>query len=252
MKRSIILSMILAVMLPVMAQRAAKSPTEESLYYAAFADVLESANDLVSGAEKAYYYAIEDLDNDGIKELVMADFNKTKTVYKVVNGKVQIISPNYTIDNDKVNWKRVEDFYVYNDMDRSKDITLKHHPMFAYDINIAKNQFTVPSDVTSDEAVMKSTKYDRMVFKPHVGNIHFVKAKNGSYDSDGNKIDLGKCYTYALDDATMTKKMFRGYNNGQAVPIIVPSAWLKDHTPLQFSRYLQGEKKPAVGQKERK
>ena len=252
MKRFIILSMILAVMLPVVAQRAAKSPTEESLYYAAFADVLESANDLVSGAEKAYYYAIEDLDNDGIKELVMADFNKTKTVYKVVNGKVQIISPNYTIDNDKVNWKRVEDFYVYNDMDRSKDITLKHHPMFAYDINIAKNQFTVPGDVTSDEAVMKSTKYDRMVFKPHVGNIHFVKAKNGSYDSDGTKIDLGKCYTYALDDATMTKKMFRGYNNGQAVPIIVPSAWLKDHTPLQFSRYLQGEKKPAVGQKERK
>ena len=128
--------MMLAIMLPVVAQRAAKSSTEESLYYAAFADVLESTNDLVSGAEKAYYYAIEDLDNDGIKELVMADINKLKTVYKVVNGKVQIISPNYTIDNDKVNWKRVEDFYVYNDIDRSKDITLKHHPMFAYDINI--------------------------------------------------------------------------------------------------------------------
>ncbi len=252
MKRFIILSMILAVMLPVAAQRAAKSPTEESLYYAAFADVLESANDLVSGAEKAYYYAIEDLDNDGIKELVMADFNKTKTVYKVVNGKVQIISSNYTIDNDKVNWKRVEDFYVYNDMDRSKDITLKHHPMFAYDINIAKNQFTVPGDVTSDEAVMKSTKYDRMVFKPHVGNIHFVKAQNGSYNSDGNKIDLGKCYTYALDNAATAKKMFRGYDKDQAVPIIVPAAWLKDHTPLQFSRYLAGEAKPKVAAKDRK
>lgn len=252
MKRYFILSMMLAIMLPVVAQRAAKSSTEESLYYAAFADVLESTNDLVSGAEKAYYYAIEDLDNDGIKELVMADINKLKTVYKVVNGKVQIISPNYTIDNDKVNWKRVEDFYVYNDIDRSKDITLKHHPMFAYDINIAKNQFTVPGDVTSEEAVMKSTKYDRMVFKPHVGNIHFVKAQNGSYDSDGNKIDLGKCYTYALDNAATTKKMFRGYNNDQAVPIIVPASWLNDHTPLQFSRYMTGEAKPKVSAKDRK
>ena len=249
MKRFIILTMLLAVMLPMVAQRASKSPNEESQYYAAFADVLESANDLVSGAEKAYYYAIEDLDNDGVKELVMADINKTKTVYKEVNGMVQIISPNYTIDNDKVNWNRVEDFYVNIDIDRSKDITLKHHPIFAYDINIAKNLFTVPGDVTSEEDVMKSTKYDRMVFKPHVGNIHFVKAQNGSYNSDGNKIDLGKCYTYALDNAATTTKMFRGYNKDQAVPIIVPAAWLKDHTPLQFSRYLAGESKPKVAAK---
>ena len=252
MKRFFIFTMLVSILLPLMAQSSAKSRTEESIYYAAFADVLRDANDLTSGAEMAYYYAIEDLDKDGVKELVFADINKLKTVFKVVNGKVQIISPDYTIDNDKVNWKRVEDLYVNIDADKSKDVTLRHHPMFAYDINIAKNQFTVPGDATSEEAVMKRTKYDRMVFKPHVGNIHFVKAKNGSYDSDGNKIDLGKCYTYALDDATMTKKMFRGYNNGQAVPIIVPSAWLKDHTPLQFSRYLQGEKKPAVGQKERK
>ena len=52
--------------------------------------------------------------------------------------------------------------------------------------------------------------------------------------------------------AAMTKKMFRGYNNDQAVPIVVPAAWLKDHTPLQFSRYLYGEAKPKVGTRERK
>ena len=248
MRRYFLLFMLLAALLPTMAQ----TSNEESLYFAAFADVLASANDLTSGAEKAYYYAIEDLDKDGVKELVFADINKLKTVYKVVNGKVQIISPNYTIDNDKVNWNRVEDFYINSEVDRSKDITVKHHPMFAYDINIAKNLFTVPGDVTSEEAVMKRTKYDRMVFKPHVGNIHFVKAENKSYDSDGTKIELGKCYTYALDDAAMGKKMFRGYSKDQAVPIIVPAAWLKDHTPLQFSRYLNGEAKPKVGTKERK
>lgn len=252
MKRYILLSMLLVTLLPVMAQRSAKHLTQEEIYYEAFADVLASANDLNSGAEKSFYYAIEDLDKDGIKELVMADINKTKAVYKVINGKVQIISPDYDINDESLNWHRVEDFYVNVEADRNKDITLRHHPMFAYDINIAKNQFTVPGDVTSEDAVMKSIKYDRMIFKPHVGNIHFVKAENGSYDSDGNKIELGKCYTYALDDATMTKKMFRGYNKNQAVPIIVPAAWLKDHTPLQFTRWLDGEAKPKVGTKERK
>ena len=97
MKRYFIISFLLATLLPAMSQIS----NEERLYYNAFADVLESANDLVDGAIKTYYYAIEDLDNDGVKELVMADINKLKTVYKVVNGKVQIISPNYTINNDK-------------------------------------------------------------------------------------------------------------------------------------------------------
>ena len=249
MKRHILLSMLLAVLMPAMAQRTTALPSQEEIYYASFADILESADDLVDGAEKSYYYAIEDLDKDGIKEFVIADVNKLKTVYKVVNGKVQIISPDYTIDNESVNWHWIQNYFTDAEVDKSNDFTLRHHPMFAYDIDIVKNRFTVPGDVTSEEAVMKSTKYDRMVFKPHVGNIHFVKAENGSYDSDGTKIELGKCYTYALDDATMTKKMFRGYNKDQAVPIIVPSAWLKDHTPLQFSRYLYGETRPRVDTK---
>lgn len=242
MKRYIFLSMLLALLLPSMAH----ASNEENLYFKEFANVLESADDVTTGAEKAFYYAIQDLDNDGVKELVIADINKTKTVYKAVNGKVTIISPEYSIDNEKLDWNSIEDFYIYSDMDRSKDVTLRHHPMFAYDISIAKNRFTVPGDVTSDEATMKSTTYDRMVFKPHVGNIHFVNAKNGSYDSDGTKIELGMCYTYALDDASLTKKMFRGYTEDYAVPIIVPAAWLNDHTPLQFSRYLYGEAKPKV------
>lgn len=252
MKRYFFLSMLLAMLLPAIAQRSSKLSTEESIYYASFANILESADDLVPGAEKSFFYVIKDLDNDGIQEFVIADYNKMKTVFKAVNGKAQIISPNYTINDDSLNWNRIEDFYIDSEVDRSNDITMRHHPMFAYDINITKNRFTVPGDVTSDEKVMKSTKYDRMVFKPHVGNIHFVKAQNSSYDSDGTKIDLGKCYTYALKDANMTKKMFRGYSKDNAVPIIVPAAWLNDHTPLQFSRYLTGEAKPKVSAKDQK
>ena len=80
MKRFFIFTMLVSILLPLMAQSSAKSRTEESIYYAAFADVLRDANDLTSGAEMAYYYAIEDLDKDGVKELVFADINKLKTV----------------------------------------------------------------------------------------------------------------------------------------------------------------------------
>lgn len=252
MKRYLLILLVTCAALPAFSQRAANALTQEDYYYAYFQEVLKCADDLVDGHEKAYYYAIQDFDNDGVKELVMADVNKTKTVFKVKDGSVTIISPDYTIDNDKVNWDLVENFYTNVDADRSSDITLRHHPVFAYDIDIAANRFTVPGDVKWDDSIMKSTRYDRMIFKPHVGNIRFVKAEKGTYDSDGTPIELGVCYTYSLTDASATKKMFRGYSDGYAAPVIVPAAWLKDHNPLQFSRWLQGEKEPKVSAGARK
>lgn len=246
MKRSTLFLILLATLLGAQAQRPANAQTQIDIFYANFSDVLECVNEEADGAEKAHYYAMKDLDNDGKIELVVADVNKLKTVFNVVDGEVHIISPGYNIDNESLDWNLVENFYCYTDVDRSADVTLRHHPVFAYDVDIAANRFTVPGDVTWDDNVMRSTRYDRMVFKPHVGNISFVKAEQGSYLSDGNPIDLGMCYTYRLDDAAMTKKMFRGYSNDYAVPIIVPSAWLADHNPLQFSRYLYGETEPKV------
>ena len=246
MKRICIFAIMLAVILPLQAQRRANALTEEDFYYVNFADVLESFDEEVDGVEKAYYYVIEDLDNDGSKELVVADVYKKNCVFKVVDGEVHLISPDYTVDVDKLNFNTVDGFYYSVDADRSNDITIKHHPVFAYDINIERNRFTVPGDVAWEEKVMRSTNYNRMVFKPHVGNIHFVKAEPGTYYSDGQPIDLGMCYTYALDDATFTKKMFRGYSSDDATPIIVPSAWLNDHNPLQYKRWLTGEPEPKV------
>ena len=246
MKRICIFATMLAVMLPVLAQRPANALIEEDYYYLNFADVLESFDEETDWVNKAFYYAIADLDNDGSKELVVADVYKTKCVFKVVDGEVHLISPDYTVNDDELNYIPIYDFYTMGEADRSNDITINHHPVFAYDIKIERNRFTVPGDVAWDEKTMRSTKYNRMVFKPHVGNIHFVKAEPGSYNSDGNPIDLGMCYTYALDDAAFTKKMFRGYNNDAATPIIVPEAWLKDHTPLQYKRWLTGEPVPKV------
>ncbi len=241
MKHCFITLALLALTLPPTAARPVNALTEEDYFFFYFPDMLATADDLNSGMEKAYYYALSDLDHDGAKECVIADINKMNMVFKVVDGDVHLISPDYIVNVDSLNWNRIDDFYTCIDADRYRDMTLRHRPLFAYDIDIARNRFTVPGDVAWEEPVMRSMKYDRMVFKPHVGNVHFVKAAPGSYDSDGNTIDLGMCYTYALDDASATKKMFRGYNNDQAVPIIVPNAWFDDHDPLQYSRWLSGE-----------
>lgn len=241
MKRMSFLSMLLAAVLPAMALTPANGLTVLDYFYVHLPDMLECFNELNDGVEKAYFYALADVDYDGADEMVIADVNKLKCVFKVEDGEVHLISLPHAIDDGLLNWNLVEDFYTCVNVDRSEDVTLRHHPVFAYDIDIAHNRFTVPGDVAWQEPVMRSAGYNRMVFKPHVGNIHFVKAAQGSYDVDGQPIDLGMCYTYALDDAAVTKKMFRGYSNDQAVPIIVPEAWLDDHNPLQFSRWLYGE-----------
>ena len=242
MKRNSLLIAMLAIVLPLMAG----TTSEEQCYYLHLDDLLDCADEEVDGFRKAFFYAIDDLDNDGVKEIVVADIFKTNCVFKAVGGKPQLISPDFKVDVEKLNWNTIFDFYTSIEADRSGDITVLHHPVMAYDIDIAHNRFTVPGDVAWDEAVMRSTKYDRMIFKPHIGNIHLVKAEPGSYTVDGTPIDLGLCYTFALDNASLTKKMFRGYKSEQATPVIVPKAWLNDHRPLQFKRWLYGEEVPSV------
>ena len=93
------MAVLLIAALPIMAQRAANALTEEDYYYAYFPETLASFDEENSGGELAYYYAIQDLDGDGAKEFVLADINKLKCVFKVVDGEVHLISPNYIISN---------------------------------------------------------------------------------------------------------------------------------------------------------
>ncbi len=244
--RRISITLITMVAVAVSTVNAASSLTQEDFFYTNFEDVLASADDLTDGVEKAYYYVIQDLNHDGKLELVVADINKTCCVFNVVDGEVHLISPDYTVNSDTLNWQPINSFYINTATNRSHDITLRHHPLFAYDIDIAANRFTVPGDVTADEQIMLTTVYNRMIFKPHIGNIHLVKAEKGSYKIDGQDFDLGMCYTFALDNRQFTGKMFRGYSNEAAVPLIVPDTWLSDHNPLQFSRWMSGEARPAV------
>lgn len=182
--------------------------------------------------DKAYRYAYADVDGDGINEFVVADAQYLRCAYKAVNGQVHLLSTQVSKD---LNWHMVSQYYLLSDIDHSHDITLRHKPMFCNEATISDNRFVVTGSIawTFDHAE-DAAVYDRMIFKPHVGNARFVNAQ---------LTDEGPYYTFALADRTMTKKMFRGYTDAQAVPIVVPHAFLNSHTPLQFSRWLDGEKK---------
>ena len=225
-------------MFPLLAQTNAKSAKE--CFVANFPDIIESFDDLNSGAEKAWQYAFADVDNDGVDEMIVADAKRLRCVFKAVNGKANLIS--HEVGED-LNWTLVSQFYTSCDASMNQDITLRHHPLFCTDVNLKRNRFTVGADVINEPSVMYSTVYNRMIFKPHVGNVHFVSKQ---------KVDQGESFTFALDKPAMAKKMFRGYSDGQAVPIVVPDAYLKTHNLLQYSRWLEGEPVHKANADERK
>ena len=200
--------------------------------------IIDECNNNKASQELVNLYAFVDVDGDGIKEFCTADYNKKYLcAFKIADGKATRIR---TIPQGNIDWKPI--FYLYSTEGRNAtlDATLKHRPLFLNKIQIAKNRFSTNNGTWMTEGVdvgkMKRT-YDRIIFKPHIGKAKFVSEKS----VDGNGV-----FTFALTDAAMSKKMFRGYSDYQAVPFIVPQAWLKDHTPLNYTRWLQGEKEESA------
>ena len=196
--------------------------------------IIENFNINKSNDKLAYWYAFSDVDGDGINEFSVADYAKEQIYcYKANSDGAQRIR---TIPTGTINWQPL--FYIYSTEGRnaSLDVTLKHRPLFLNDIKIAKNRFSTNNETWTTEGVdvgkMKRT-YNRIIFKPHIGNAKFVSEKATGRNG---------VFTFALTDAAMTRKMFRGYSDYQATPFIVPQAWLNDHTPLNFTRWLNGEK----------
>ena len=196
--------------------------------------IIEIFNTNKSNDKLAYWYAFNDVDGDGINEFAVSDYRNEHTyTFKIVGKKLDQIRAIPTTD---VNWQPLFNIYGLEGRDASLDITLKHRPLFLNDINIGKNRFTTDNGTWLTEGVdvgkMKRT-YNRIVFKPHIGNAKFVREKATGKNA---------LFTFALTDASMARKMFRGYADTQATPFIVPHAWLNDHTPLNFTRWLNGEK----------
>ena len=186
----------------------------------------------------AYWYCFNDVDGDGIDEFSVSDYRNEYTyTFKIAGNDLKQIGTTPTTD---INWQPL--FYIYSleGRDANIDITLKHRPLPLSDINIARNRFTTDNETWNTEGVdvgkMKRT-YNRIIFKHHVGNAKFVSEK--ATGKSGR-------FTFALTDAAMSRKMFRGYADTQATPFIVPQAWLNDHNLLNFTRWLTGEKEKSA------
>lgn len=200
--------------------------------------IIENFNINKSNEKLAYWYAFADVNGDGANEFLLTDYGKKDIkTYKIDSGNYKPISANPTGD---LSWKQL--FYIYSveGRDKNLDVTLKYRPLFLNDIQIAKNRFSTNNGTWLTEGVdvgKMKREYDRIIFKPHIGNAKFVSEKS----KDGNGV-----FTFALTDAAMAKKMFRGYSDYQATPFIVPQAWLKDHNVLNYTRWLTGEKEKSA------
>lgn len=200
--------------------------------------IIENFNINKSNEKLAYWYAFADVNGDGTNEFLLTDYSKKNiNTYRIDNGNYNLISANPTGD---ISWELLFYIYTVEGRDKNLDITLKHRPLFLNKIQIAKNRFTTDNETWLTEGVdvgqMKHT-YNRIIFKPHIGNAKFVSEKATGRNG---------LFTFALTDAAMVKKMFRGYSDYQAVPFIVPQAWLKDHNVLNFTRWLTGEKEKSA------
>ncbi|MBQ2484331.1 MAG: hypothetical protein II519_03335 [Muribaculaceae bacterium] len=114
------------------------------------------------------------------------------------------------------------------------DPTLRWQPMFVTHIEQKMNVFNATWD-GSNESLSQEHTYDRLVFKHRATPVTLV---------DGRFV-LDECGSitgcFELDDAKQCATMFRGYGDDEMTPIVVPQAFLNDHTPLEFSRWKEGE-----------
>ena len=227
--KKILTSLLLIACCSVVAQAQMSATVQRNL-----PDIIEMFNHEKPFQSHAFWYVFTDVDSDGNEEFCVASYDKNYiATFKISSGKPERIR---TIPQGDIGWTPLFHIYSSEGFDASLDATLKHRPLFLDKIQISKNRFTTDNETWMTEGVdvgkMKRT-YNRIIFKPHIGNAKFVSEKATGKNA---------LFTFALTDATMAKKMFRGYSDYQATPFIVPQAWLNDHNVLNYTRWLQGEK----------
>ncbi|MBO4870696.1 MAG: hypothetical protein J5565_01780 [Muribaculaceae bacterium] len=233
MKRTLISALLLMAFGPIWAQHSEQEKTYFDAFNAELGMMIEIFDHELPCQRFAYYFDYADIDGDGRLEMVLTDFPKEyKSAFKYDGKSVYQVSADNVGDLD---WKELKWYFTSGDTEGhpEKDITLKHRPLFGDDIDIAANRFSASSEVWTYVSPNAIKSYDRMIFKPHIGEVKLAKTKTTNKEV---------VYSFALINPAMTKKMFRGYASTQAAPVIVPKAFLETHTPLQYSRWLFGEK----------
>lgn len=176
-------------------------------------------------------YSYVDLDHDDSPEIWVLThdlqhymFYKNKGTSLVrYNLPKDYINPK---DYENMGWNRID--YVGLYLDVESDPTLKERPLFAK-TQMAQNQYCA----ISTKAVPNPAHYNRMIFKPHVGKIKYNKLVT----SDDTEV-----YFYSLLDKSMSKKMFRGYDDSEVTAVMVNQSFFATHTLWDYSRWKPGEK----------
>ena len=188
------------------------------------------------------YYAQTDVDGDGIDDLIISTESRPTAgrVFKAYSvGKnmapitvnTSVIEP---LDHSEL-WTTTE--YIANRWSLpAGDITLQEPPIFISGMEKAKNEFIG----WRESNYPPGSKYTHMVFKPHVNEIRFAGDDRIFSSLDGDTL-WQSVREFKLKDPKVVAKMFRGYTDGNAVPVAVTRNFLTTHQPLQFSRWLSPE-----------
>ena len=121
----------------------------------------------------------------------------------------------------------------------STDITLSERPLPVRSMNKTKNIFEV---VIDHEEGLNPNAYNMMIFKPHQNGVRLTsKNRDRRTDEEGNVTRDEDHFSFKLNTPSVVSKMFRGYEDAEASPWVVKSSFLKNHIPLQYSRWKDGE-----------
>ena len=198
---------------------------------------------------KIALYADYDVDGDEVNELVLASYDlKRTTVYSLKEDKkflepMPLTSEQVAKLQDRNNMHYSSVTYLLNALGLDADDHLKVlDPMFIWDANLAGNRFTF--DIGKDDAIGTRDDllplYNKMVFKPHVGDVKYLGVKECGKDY----------YDYSLIwkmvDPEFIKKEFRGYKSEEVAPILFKEGFDKTIHLLNFSRWKRGEPVKAV------
>lgn len=123
-------------------------------------------------------------------------------------------------NSETMEWKPFRKMGTY--LDASDDITLSQLPVLTY-ADYKRNEFTTHASMMLDAA-----NYRHIVFKDKIGDASLKK--------EGNAV------VYALNDANIIKKMFKGYKDNELFPILATDDYLATHEMKSFVRWKHPER----------
>ena len=187
-------------------------------------------------------FALTDVDGDGHTDLVLAsnDLRRT-TVYSSAreDSSQQPLALTQEMtdklkDPNQTFYQPVS--YLRQSLgEDSRDHLTRLAPRFAWSAgwsdDYASNYFSYSTSTEDLEADTQRDRYDRLVFKHHVGKVHHTGVdmpENEHYDASP---------VWMLDNPEDIKTMFRGYKPGEVSPILFKAGFEQEINLLKFSRW---------------